>query len=733
MKRKNMARNALFTSIISLLLCVSMLVGTTFAWFTDSVASGVNTIAAGNLDVELYHGKDANPVDKVDQSTLLFTDVGGNVIDQWEPGVVAFTNLKVANVGTLALKYQLSVNSTEVNYVTTAEGAQLSLADALKVAVVDGGVNGGNRAGVIAAGETAGWQGLQSFTKSDVLEGNETSQTYGIVIYWQPSDNSHDNLFNMNNDKVTSDGKPLKITLGVNLFATQEMYEDDSFGDDYDEGLILPDVDGEVLVEDNGIQYYYNENGDYVLYLVTEAITDTTLTIPEGVDAIGNYAFAYNSNVKEVVLPTTVRDLGRGFDSSSVKKVVLNEGLETISSRAFRSTPSLEEVVIPSTVTVIEDNAFQKSGIKNITIPATVKTIGETAFGSSQIETVTFEGNTSIQGYAFRGCSKLRTVNMNGDDVTFIASTLNNRNSTWFCHGESNNPNTSNITFNVVNETVATRVKTAMGAEAGNTPVYINGKLFNYTNVKNDNQLKAALDSGNGNITLAAGEYSMPSSSTNGDITITGTKDTVLDVTKGAYLENANVTIKGVTIKTSTDYVRDENGNKGADYAALYTPNVTYINCAFEGPMRVGRDGAKFINCTFSNLGNDYIWTYGNDVTFEDCTFNTDGKAILIYSDGGNEVAKVSVKNCTFNSTTGAKAGAIANQNCAAIEIHNYGNGVNLVTSGNTFDSNFSGVWRIKTYETGKPAIIVNGTTYTTIAIDGKIMTIDADKNVTVQ
>ena len=493
MKRKNLTRNALFTSIISLLLCVSMLVGTTFAWFTDSVASGVNTIAAGNLDVELYHGKDANPVDKVDQSTLLFTDVGGNVIDQWEPGVVAFTNLKVANVGTLALKYQLSVNSTEVNYVTTAEGAQLSLADALKVAVVDGGVNGGNRAGVIAAGETAGWQGLQSFTKSGVLEGNETSQTYGIVIYWQPSDNSHDNLFNMNNDKVTSDGKPLKITLGVNLFATQEMYEDDSFGDDYDEGLILPDVDGEVLVEDNGIQYYYNENGDYVLYLVTEAITDTTLTIPEGVDAIGNYAFTYNSNVKEVVLPTTVRDLGRGFDSSSVKKVVLNEGLETISSRAFRSTPSLEEVVIPSTVTVIEDNAFQKSGIKNITIPATVKTIGETAFGSSQIETVTFEGNTSIQGYAFRGCSKLRTVNMNGDDVTFIASTLNNRNSTWFCNGESNNPNTSNITFNVVNETVATRVKTAMGAEAGNTPVYINGKLFNYTNVKNDNQLKAAL------------------------------------------------------------------------------------------------------------------------------------------------------------------------------------------------------------------------------------------------
>ena len=47
MKRKNTARNALFTSILSLLLCVSMLVGTTFAWFTDEVVTGMNTIAAG--------------------------------------------------------------------------------------------------------------------------------------------------------------------------------------------------------------------------------------------------------------------------------------------------------------------------------------------------------------------------------------------------------------------------------------------------------------------------------------------------------------------------------------------------------------------------------------------------------------------------------------------------------------------------------------------------------------
>ena len=127
----------------------------------------------------------------------------------------------------------------------------------------------------------------------------------------------------------------------------------------------------------------------------------------------------------------------------------------------------------------------------------------------------------------------------------------------------------------------------------------------------------------------------------------------------------------------------------------------------------------------------EYVWTYGNDVIFDNCTFNTSGKAILVYKDGGNEVSKVTVKNCVFNADQGAKAGAIANQNCAAIEIDNTGCGVELTLQGNTVDSDFSGEWRIKSAPTANP-MIINGVAYTTIAIDGKLMTIDASKNVTV-
>ena len=135
MKRKNLTRNALVTSILSLLLCVSMLVGTTFAWFTDEVVSGRNTIAAGNLDIELL----ANG-EKVNESTILFDNK-----QLWEPGVVVYENLQVANVGTLALKYQLTLDVLAENEL---EGHKLS--EVVKVAIIDKVADNATRAEVLA-------------------------------------------------------------------------------------------------------------------------------------------------------------------------------------------------------------------------------------------------------------------------------------------------------------------------------------------------------------------------------------------------------------------------------------------------------------------------------------------------------------------------------------------------------------------------------------------------------
>ena len=111
-------KRALFSSVIALILCFSMLIGTTFAWFTDSVTGGINTIAAGNLDVEIYNSLTVGE-NKVVSTTKLFDH-----ITYWEPGVVAYENLTIANMGTLALKYQMSINFD--NATTNANGDTLA-------------------------------------------------------------------------------------------------------------------------------------------------------------------------------------------------------------------------------------------------------------------------------------------------------------------------------------------------------------------------------------------------------------------------------------------------------------------------------------------------------------------------------------------------------------------------------------------------------------------------------
>ncbi len=237
MTKTNKTRSALFTSIISLLLCVSMLVGTTFAWFTDSVVSGNNVIAAGNLDIELYNGNH-----KVTESTNLFDGI------KWEPGVVDYENFTIKNEGDLALVYDFAINWGDYNQMT--EGGY-NLTQILKVAMVDSHVTG-DRASAIAAGEKAGWKALDSWSFSGEMTTKDETKDFALIIYWEPSDN--DNNWNVQNGKTTSDGKPLYVNLGINLQATQKMHESDSFGPDYD-SLANPwdGSTGEVPAEEDGV------------------------------------------------------------------------------------------------------------------------------------------------------------------------------------------------------------------------------------------------------------------------------------------------------------------------------------------------------------------------------------------------------------------------------------------------------------------------------------------------
>ena len=288
MKRKNVARNALFTSIISLLLCVSMLVGTTFAWFTDEVKSGMNTIAAGNLDIKLL----ANSAE-VDNSTKLFNlkDANGNDT-WWEPGMVVYENLQVVNAGSLALEYQMTLNFGNEN--ATSDGGN-KLSEVLKVAILDRTIDKGTmtRADVLQLANAAHATALSDFILSGELEAGAEGSAFAVVVFWAPNDNATDNLYNMNNGKSTTDGNPLHIEFGVKLIAAQKMSEEDSFGQDYDKAASIPTpvatLEDFFTAIENGkdvlLKDQLNINDEFSAYMIErfgQTVNDAAATAADG-------------------------------------------------------------------------------------------------------------------------------------------------------------------------------------------------------------------------------------------------------------------------------------------------------------------------------------------------------------------------------------------------------------------------------------------------------------------
>ena len=102
-------KRALLCSILALVLCISMLVGTTFAWFTDSVTSGKNLIKSGNLDVEMYWSDAYNGENTAWNDTQAVNAQPVFNYDNWEPGYTMVRYVKIANVGSLAFKYLMNI------------------------------------------------------------------------------------------------------------------------------------------------------------------------------------------------------------------------------------------------------------------------------------------------------------------------------------------------------------------------------------------------------------------------------------------------------------------------------------------------------------------------------------------------------------------------------------------------------------------------------------------------
>ena len=123
-----------------------------------------------------------------------------------------------------------------------------------------------------------------------------------------------------------------------------------------------------------------------------------TVVIEDGVTSIGNYAFAYCSNLTSVTIPSSVTSIGKYvfFICTRLTSVTIPSSVTSIGGGAFDNCSSLTSITIPSSVTSIEKSTFANcESLTSINIPANVTTIGEDAFFyCSALETITIdEGN----------------------------------------------------------------------------------------------------------------------------------------------------------------------------------------------------------------------------------------------------------------------------------------------------------------------------------------------------
>ena len=149
-----------------------------------------------------------------------------------------------------------------------------------------------------------------------------------------------------------------------------------------------------------------------------------SITIPDSVTSIGDYAFCNCSKLTSITIPNSVTTIGGGaFENcSSLTSIIIPDSVTSIGDYAFRDCSSLTSIMIGNGVTTIGDWAFYNcSKLTSITIPNSVTTIGGGAFyGCSSLTSIIIPNSvTTIESHVFRDCSKLTSITI-PDSVTSI-------------------------------------------------------------------------------------------------------------------------------------------------------------------------------------------------------------------------------------------------------------------------------------------------------------------------
>ena len=205
-------KKALLMSVLSMVLCVAMLVGMTFAWFTDTASTSVNKIQAGELKIKLLGSDDE---ELGENNPLTWQKLAGHETESvlWEPNCeYNLETFKVQNAGNLAVKYKVVLKATQIE--TTTDGKSL-------LDVLEWKVNGTD-----VDFKTLG-NGIEIITDKQLLKG--AIDVISVSAHMKA--------------EAGNDYQGLEIDgFGVEVYATQLNSENDSYGPDYDKNAQYPDV-----------------------------------------------------------------------------------------------------------------------------------------------------------------------------------------------------------------------------------------------------------------------------------------------------------------------------------------------------------------------------------------------------------------------------------------------------------------------------------------------------------
>lgn len=283
-------KKSLVLSCLSMLLCVTMLIGSTFAWFTDTASTGVNTIQAGTLDIELQmKGADGSWV-TAEGETLDFVKAAEAADEDilWEPGCTyKLPELRIVNKSNLALKYKVLITGIK---------GDAKLNEAIDWTIKLDGQN-------LTIGEEMHWLPTDATTKAFTISGH-MKETAG---------NEYQGL--------SIEG------ISITVVATQYTHENDSTGNQYDKDAPLDfvpvanaaelatalaegksvsltkdvalsdiiEVTGDITIQGNGNSLIVPAGGDRVIN-VNEIAESVTVTL-SGVDIQGPTSGTYTRGI----------------------------------------------------------------------------------------------------------------------------------------------------------------------------------------------------------------------------------------------------------------------------------------------------------------------------------------------------------------------------------------------------------------------------------------------------